>query len=620
MRKCFTCNGRFDRRRLVCPADSDVLVDEGLPAAETGFVLSDRYRLGNLLGEGGMGRVFEATELLTARVLAVKILKQTLVDADQVSLAEKRFGLEAEAAGALDDPGVVKILEFSKSPAGVSYIAMERLYGATFDELRRAGKFGTAERVVDLLRQVCEVLSKAHQKGIVHRDLKPSNLFLHRLDKDRSQVKVLDFGIAKFLDRAGERLTATGELLGTLLYMAPEQAMGQPVTMAMDVYSLGVILFEALAGRVPFEGRSPMEIIRLHASVPAPALSTFRPDVSDELDAVVERCLRKKPEHRFADAGELARALSEIRITKPLEDVLLETKLQSNPSFWVGLALDDRYEIQEWIAPGRFGSDVFRAVHLHTGASVALRLWRTGKGAVRDCLLEAFRKEARAMGVRHSNLIAILDLSFNDDAVYIVTELVESLSLRTLLARKGPVPLERSAGLVRGAAEALKALHQKGIVSGGLSPETIRVMEGPAGPEKLLISPLGLSSLKQIEVLLPRGNAARIGDRSLEYISPEQKQGAAPDPRSDLYSLALIFLEMLGGRISSEGAPPTQRTSDERTVRKEGPAPISRAFTAPDGLSEAWKVFFERALEESPARRFLGVKEFLGALSSGSAC
>jgi serine/threonine protein kinase len=626
MRRCLTCHGRFDRRRLICPADSDILVDEGVPAAETGFVLNGRYRLGNLLGEGGMGRVFEATELETENVVAIKLLRQPVSALDQSGTAEKRLQVEAEAGLALDDPGVVKVHEFSQSPAGVSYIAMERLYGATFDELRRAGKFGTAERVVDLLRQVCEVLVKAHQKGIVHRDLKPSNLFLHRLDKDRSQVKVLDFGIAKFLDRGGERLTATGELLGTLLYMAPEQTLGLPITTASDVYSLGVVLFEALAGRVPFEGRSPMEILRVHALLVPPALSAFRPDISGELEAAVERCLLKRPERRFSDAGELARALSGIRVTRPLDNTSLEAtqSLQSNPSFWVGLILDDRYEIQEWLSPGRFGSDVYRAVHLRTEANLAVRLWRTGKGVVRDHLLDAFRKEARTMQVRHPNLIAVLDLGFNDDSVYIVTELVGGVSLRTLLAKKGPLPAPVVTELIQGGAGALQALHENGIVSGGLSPDRIRVPEkkspdGQSEPEKLMLSPLGLSSLKQIEVLFPRGGGASPGDRSLDYLSPEQRRGAGPDAPSDLYSLALICLEMLGGQISSEDVPPTKKASED-LASEEGQYRLfpAQPIRIPEGLSSAWKEFFTRAFGEDPRKRFGTAEEFLAALPGRS--
>ncbi|MBI4606131.1 MAG: serine/threonine protein kinase [Planctomycetes bacterium] len=626
MRRCFTCQARFEDQRLVCPSDGDVLGYEGKPCADTGRVLAGRYRLGNLLGEGGMGRVLEAVRLDTGLVLAMKLLRSELTAAkDRHDAAEKRFEVEARAASALEHPGIVKVFEFSASSDGESFIAMERLYGSTFDELRRAGKFGALERVMDLMRQVCEVLAAAHSKGIVHRDLKPSNLFLHRLDRSASQVKVLDFGIAKILDAGGERITSTGEFLGTLLYMAPELAGGHPVTPGADVYSLGVLLFEALAGKVPFTGRTPMELIRLHASAPAPALSTYRPEVSEELEDLVARCLLKKPEGRPADAGALAAAIAGLRALRAPAGGSVETRtLRANPSSWVGTVIDERYEIHEWISPGRFGSDVYRATHLRTGASVAVRLWRTGKGAVRDCLLDAFRREAKAMGVRHPNLIAILDLGFNDDCVYIVTEIVESTSLRTLIARKGAIPRPQARELIRGAADALRALHEKGIVSGGLSPETVRVVEGASGPERLLISPFGVTNLKQVHSLLPRAERTGMGDRSADYISPEQRLGREPDARSDLYSLGLILLEMLGGLVPEQGLPPTRSVA--AGVEAAGGAapggaapgdarePAEPAPRLPSGLEPGWRSFLERAVARSPDGRFASADDFLAAL------
>jgi serine/threonine protein kinase len=602
MRACFTCQGRFEDRRLVCPTDGDMLIDEGRPAPETGWTLG-AWRLGNLLGEGGMGRVFEAAHLVSGEVVAVKVLKEGPSGVEQ---ARKRFQMEAEAAAALQHPGVARVRELARTAEGTSYIVMERLHGSTFDELRRAGKFAEAERVIELMLEICEVLALAHEKGIVHRDLKPSNIFLHRERRDLSRVKVLDFGIAKFLDRPGDRLTSTGDFLGSLLYMAPEQTASEAVTTAVDVYSLGVILFEALTGALPFTGRSPLELLRLHASMPAPALSTFRPEVSLELESLVERCLMKKPQHRYAGARELGLALRGIPLTrKEGHPVQAARTSQMNAAHWVGTLLDERYEIQEWIAPSRFGSDVYRASHLHTGADVAVRLWRTGQGSARDSLIDVFRREARAMAVRHPNLISIIDLGFDDRCVYVVTELVDSISLRTLLARKGKLPEDEAAALARGAAGALRALHDKGIISGGLSPETMRVAMGEAGPEKLLLTPLGLSDLKQLNLLA--GDAAR-SDRALDYIAPEQRAGARPDARSDLYSLGVILLEMLCGPPAGPAEP---------DAGPPGAEPASGIRPVPEGRAEdlgRWMEFFRRALAPQPDARYASAAEFLAAI------
>ncbi len=579
MRRCLSCQGRFDEHRRVCPDDGDILISEGKPAADSGRVLDGKYRLGNLIGEGGMGQVFDATVLSTEERVAVKLLKSTVVNKN----AKRRFRLEAEAMSALNHPGAVKVVEFKQASEGLTYIAMERLFGPTFSDLRRAGKFASPERVVELMAQACDVVAAAHGSGIVHRDLKPTNLILHRIDRERSQVKVLDFGIAKFMDGLhGSGLTSTGEMVGTLTYMAPEQSRGRPVSPATDVYALGVILFEALAGRLPFEARTAAELIWMQASAPAPALSTFRPDITGDLDDLVARCLSKRPENRFSEAGALARALSTIRAARPLDDPQSTRTLRVNPSLWVGTVLDERYELHEWIAPGRFRSHVYRATHLRTGASVAVRVWRTGKGAVRDCLIEAFRNEARAMGVRHPNLIAIVDLGFTDECVYIVTEMVESSSLREIL-QTHPLPRSLTRELIQGAADAIGALHGKGIVSGGLSPETIRVTGPPEHPAQLLLSPLGLTNLKQVEALLdPEWDVE--GDRMRDYMSPEQRGGAVPDPRSDTFSLGLLLLEMLGGQIhaSLPTLDATVASEEDLSARLAGP----RSSTGPEGRSE----------------------------------
>lgn len=566
-----------------------------------------------------MGKVFEATALPSGEIVAIKLLKPGLVD----KKAKRRFRREADAMAALNHPGIVRILEFHQSRDGPTYIVMERLVGPTFSELRRAGKFASPERVVDLMKEASKTVAVAHEKKIVHRDLKPSNLVLHRIDRERSCVKVLDFGIAKSMGGgSGEGLTATGEMVGTLLYMAPEQARGRPVSPATDVYSLGVILFEAFAGRLPFQARTEPELVWMQASLPAPAISTFRPDVSDELDDLIARCLAKRPENRYQDGEALACALEGIQVLKTAGEELSSTRtMRVNPSLWVETVLDERYELLEWIAPGRFKSHVYRARHLRTGAEVAVRVWRTGKGAVRDCLIDAFRNEARAMGVRHPSLISIVDLGYTDECVYIVTEFVESASLRAVLQKRHVLPRSVAGGLIRGAAGALGTLHAKGIVSGGLSPETIRVTGSIDSPEQMLLSPLGLTNLKQVEALLDPDDFE--GDRLRDYMAPEQKDGATPDARSDLYSLGLLLLEMIGGTVHPP-LPPILKTrtgsripaSSRATTPSSGRTTAICPFTPllPRDLPAGWSEFLVRAIATTPHERFSSAEEFVAAL------
>jgi serine/threonine protein kinase len=600
MRQCLTCLGEYEDARRICPRDGDVLLDMGKHHPETGRVLGGRYVLGNLLGEGGMGLVFEATCKESGDEVAVKLLKSGILGED----GPKRFRLEAEAAAAIDHPGVVKIIEFHPEESGSSYLVMERLRGPTLEILRRAGKLSSVERVVEFLAEVAEIVAAAHQRGILHRDLKPSNIILHRLDRERSTVKVLDFGIAKFLDGTGERLTSTGQLLGTLLYMSPEQVSSARLTPASDVYSLGVLLFEALTGRLPFKASNPLELLRLHTSHPAPALSSFRPDVSHELDELVARCLRKRPQHRFAGAGELAGALRSVRASRPL--LSPEPSLRKplcDPSLWVGTLLEERYSLEEWIGPGRFGSHVYRAIHAHAGSTVAVRLWEALRPSSKPALLEAFRREAQAMNIRHPNLISILDLGVALDCVYIVTSYIESISLRTLMAREPHMLPRRAASLVRPVISALGALHQSGLVSGGLSPEAMRVSTA-GGAQSLLISPFGLSSLRQLDLLLEGMEESVPGERFVEYLAPEQRAGEPPDARSDLYCIALILLEMIRRKPAMEDTTISlARAGLSQGVRHNPPL-----------LTGEWEQFFARALASEPQARFQSAAEMLCGL------
>jgi serine/threonine-protein kinase len=383
-----------------------------------------------------------------------------------------------------------------------------------------------------------------------------------------------------------------------------------------------VVLFEALAGRLPFTARTPWELVRMHAATPAPPLTSFCPDLPDDVDALVARCLLKRPEQRFPTARELGNALAEVRSGAGAPGTACPARTARwNAAHWVGTLLDDRYEVHEWIGCGRFRSDIFRAIHLGSGANVAIRLWRMRLGGerrevLRRVLLAALRREARTMEVRHPNLIVVRDLGSNDDCVYIVTELVEGVSLRTHMVRKGPLPPAAAVPLVRGVADALRLLHQRGIVSGGLSPETLRVTRGGDGPEELLLSPFGLTDLTELESILDVLGECDQGDRSLEYISPEQHEACEPDARSDLYSLGLVLLEMLGGAFRG-------RFGEVRGARVESPGAVDQrrpaAFSGgtlllPPELDPAWDTFFQRAVARDPAGRFESAGAFLAAL------
>jgi serine/threonine protein kinase len=278
-----------------------------LPIAP-GQVIGERYRLGQLLGEGGMGVVWEAVHLGLELPVAIKFIRTDLKDNSEFV---QRFLNEARRAAALKNEHVARVHDVGQLESGDLYLVMERLEGVGLEaHLRERGPLSQAD-AVSLIREACEGLSEAHLAGIVHRDIKPENLFLaHRLDGKRT-LKILDFGISKqTTDDAPTSLTNSERSLGSPWYMSPEQMIDtSSVDHRADIWSLGVVLFELLSGVRPFEGTSIPEICAGVLTAPPPALRSLRPDVDPALEAIVARCLAKNPDERPASVLELSRDL-----------------------------------------------------------------------------------------------------------------------------------------------------------------------------------------------------------------------------------------------------------------------------------------------------------------------
>jgi len=264
-----------------------------------GTVLAAKYRLDDVLGEGGMGIVYRATHLELGEHVAVKFLKANWATRTEF---RARFRREAVILAKLRHPGIVTVLDFGELD-GDLYMAMELVHGTALSDLITPGGPPLSRlRVFGLFDQLLAVLEAAHDEGIVHRDLKPENVMLVPTKDGEERVKVLDFGIA-FLDdggHAGNRLTETGTVRGTPQYMSPEQCKGVDVTAAADVYAVGVMLFEALAGVLPFEAVEVTGIMIQHMFVEPPLLRDAgrKPDVARGLELLVKRALSKKPEER----------------------------------------------------------------------------------------------------------------------------------------------------------------------------------------------------------------------------------------------------------------------------------------------------------------------------------
>jgi eukaryotic-like serine/threonine-protein kinase len=258
--------------------------------------LDGRYRLVRRLGSGGMADVWLAEDLELSRQVAIKVLHDRFA---QDSQFVERFRREAASAAGLMHPNVVGVFDRGQVD-GTYYIAMEYVEGSSLKDLIARGL--TVPQAVEITRQVLAAESFAHAHGIVHRDIKPQNVIVD----SAGRVRVLDFGIA----RAGaSEITATGSVMGTAQYLSPEQAQGFEVSPSSDLYSTGVVLYEMLTGRVPFDGESAVAVAMKQVSEQPAAPSTVNPAVPPALDAIVLRALAKDPANRFASADEFSRAL-----------------------------------------------------------------------------------------------------------------------------------------------------------------------------------------------------------------------------------------------------------------------------------------------------------------------
>ncbi len=271
-------------------------VHMGVPATDAmiGRWILEQYRVTAKLGEGGMGAVYLADQPAIGRQAVIKVIHPWLSRDAGVA---NRFATEARAAARLQNPHIVSIYNYGRMPDGTLFLAMEHLAGRTLAQLLRAERRLDVTRAVGIATQVCEALSHAHARGVVHRDLKPSNVMLVARDRGPDFVKVLDFGIAK-LD--GGEGNAAGAMLGTPQYMSPEQLTGRPIDGSSDVYTLGVVLYEMLAGRPPFVADAALGYVQKHTQEPPMSLAHACPGVRvlPAVEACLMRALAKAPHQR----------------------------------------------------------------------------------------------------------------------------------------------------------------------------------------------------------------------------------------------------------------------------------------------------------------------------------
>ncbi len=321
------------------------------PDLRIGQHIQDRYRIVRKLGEGGMGAVYEGEHLLIRRKVAIKCLHvQFASNSEMVA----RFQREAMAANAIRHPNIVEVTDMGRFDDGAIYMVLEFLEGCDVASVLQANRALPVSRAVHILLQVCDALIAAHGANIVHRDLKPENIYLTTRGDDQDFVKILDFGIAKYAESAGQAITRAGTTIGTPHYMSPEQAFGRTdLDHRADIYSLGVVLYQSLTGRVPFDDETFPGLLMKLVHMPAPTLSEHSPNVPPELNELVERMLAKDPNVRPQSCREVKAVLARFR---ELDEIIGS----SQPLAGAGVASQPRNDSE-----GRTQTRVRRAVPMH---------------------------------------------------------------------------------------------------------------------------------------------------------------------------------------------------------------------------------------------------------------
>jgi eukaryotic-like serine/threonine-protein kinase len=308
---CLHCMSEYGTDVSVCPEDGTALTqlaDESI----VGTMFADKYHVISLLGSGGMSSVYKSKHVLMNRIVALKVLQSHLASSPQ---SVKRFQQEAQAASKLKHPNLVSVFDFGVSSVGEPYLVMDYLQGKSLaDLLDKVNRLDT-DRLISIFAPVCDAMAHAHAEGVIHRDLKPGNIMLVDAEDGSEVPKVVDFGLAKFIDdgsAANQKLTQTGEIFGSPLYMSPEQCLGQKLDARTDVYGLGCVMYECLTGSPPLRGATIVETINLQLdAMPKPFSSDLKIPV--KLEQLVFKALAKEPSERQQNATQLKQEIMAVK-------------------------------------------------------------------------------------------------------------------------------------------------------------------------------------------------------------------------------------------------------------------------------------------------------------------
>lgn len=563
-----------------------------------GTVVS-HYRVLEKLGEGGMGAVYKAEDTKLRRAVALKCLPPQLASDEE---AKQRFLHEAQASSALNHPNIATIY-YMFEEKGQEFICMEYVEGQTLTELLASGPLPT-DRGLDIALQIGDGLSEAHKKGIVHRDIKSDNIMV----TPRGLVKIMDFGLAKL--KGASRLTRTGSTLGTIAYMSPEQAQGVEVDHRTDIFSLGVVFYEMLAGQHPFWAEHEAAILYSVLNEDPKPVEVTPQALSPAITTILQKSLEKDKVYRYQTMEEMLTDLKAAKrllegtptpttpgqdVTPLIEGVSLGAEAL-DPENLIGRTVGN-YQIIEEIGRGGMGV-VYKALQISLNRVVALKVLPKQFTADPE-FLSRFRREARAAaGLNHPNIIQIYEIDQQSGVHYFVMEYIEGTNLKTLIESQGPLPLVQAVDIAWDSCKALDFAHERGVVHRDIKPHNILISQ--TGETKVF--DFGIARAADSAGLTTTGTS--IG--TPQYMSPEQARGEKEmDGRADLYSLGIVLYEMLVGRVPFEGS--TAVGTMYRHVNEVPEPPSKHKPNVPEELDR----IVMKVLEKEKEKRYQSGEEMI---------
>ncbi|MFI5301985.1 MAG: protein kinase, partial [Polyangiales bacterium] len=544
---CRVCNAENHDGAKFCSACGATLTapkKQSDPLIDT--TLAGKFRIEKLLGNGAMGRVYQATHLALQRGVAIKVMHDHLARSGEFAT---RFVREARAASQLDHPNSIRVLDFGKSDApdgGLLYLVMELFPGTDLYELLRQESALDIPRAAKIVTQILSALEDAHAIGLIHRDLKPENVLVGKRLDGTEIAKICDFGIAKLAEQEGPKLSQVGTMIGTPLYMSPEAACGRETDARSDLYSVGVILYEVMTGTRPFDAPAPLEVARMQVEEPPQPPTQRAPNrnISPALERVILKALAKAPKDRQQSARELRESLeTALRGGAP---VAVSAATVACTSCGAQIALETRF-CAVCGAPRTTSASKMAAVSVRTVSSQgsqpgADRAFSGLSGLVPDSLLGDIRRAStEAKADRRTLAVLALDLIGTDDGGdpdELATRIGDRFELvERVMSRFGAVlqgaggtrvtaflgvdasPDETEALIAR-AVEAVFALKKEGAnprwLKAGIASGIFRVTGSGAGPQFLGTAAQqaarAADQARSLEVLIDESIRSRVGE------------------------------------------------------------------------------------------------------------